>query len=177
MDRIGIFATLAILVLVSTVGAGEYRIYRDSEGQVVISNVKPPLEASTIASYDLGDVTWEEVRQAEKVRQAQRKSEEMYGLGLRIEELERRNNELVEQIQRLKMAQLYVPPQPRTVVISTVRILRHKKHTRAHRRNHRTGKAVSIHRPHLPRDRRSASMEKSVRSRSRPHGRSGHTHR
>ena len=94
-----------------------------------------------------------------------------------IEELERRNNELVEQIQRLKMAQLYVPPQPRTVVISTVRTLRHKKHTRAHRRNRRIGKAVSIHRPHLPRDRRSASMEKSVRSRSRPHGRSGHTHR
>jgi len=172
MDRIGIFATLAILVLVSTVGAGEYRIYRDSEGQVVISNVQPPLEASTIASYDLGDVTWEDVRQA------QRKSEEMYGLRLRIEELEKRNNELVEQIQRLKTARLYVPPQPRTVVISTVRTLRRKEHTRAHRWKRRTGKAVSIHRPHLPRDRRSASMEKSVRSRSkRPHGRSGHTHR
>ena len=174
MDKIGIFATLAILVLVSTVGAGEYRIYRDSEGQVVISNVQPPLEASTIASYDLGDVTWEDVRQA------QRKSEEMYGLRLRIEELEKRNNELVEQIQRRKMAQLYVPPQPRSVVVvnSTVRTLRHKKHTRAHRRNRRTGKAVSIHRPQRPRDWRSASMEKSVRSRSkRPQGRSGHTHR
>ena len=172
MDRIGIFATLAILVLVSTVGAGEYRIYRDSEGQVVISNVKPPLEASTIASYDLGDVTWEEVRQA------QRKSEEMYRVSLRIEELERRNNELVEQIQRLKMAQLYVPPQPRTVVISTVRTLRRKEHTRAHRWKRRTGKAVSIHRPHLPRDRRSLRWRSRSGLGPRDHtARSGHTHR
>ncbi len=172
MDRIGIFATLAILVLVSTVAAGEYRIYRDSEGQVVISNVQPPLDASTIASYDLGDVTWEDVRQAK------RKSEEMYGLMLRIEELERRNNELVEQTQRLKMEQLYVPPQPRSIVIRIGRTLRRKEHTRAHRWKRRTGKAVSIHRPQPPREWRSASMENSVRSRSeRPQGRSGHTHR
>ena len=163
------FATLAILVLVSTVGAGEYRIYRDSEGQVVLSNVKPPLEASTIASYDLDDVTWEEVRQA------QRKSEK-YGLRLRIEELEWRNNELVEQIQRLKMEQLYVSPQsPSVVVYSTGRTLRRKGHTRAHRRKHRKGKAVSIHRPQPRRD----WGRPRWRSRSglRPQGRSGHTHR
>lgn len=171
MDRIGIFATLAILVLVSTAGAGEYRIYRDSEGQVVISNVSPPLEASIIASYDLGDITWEEVRQA------QRKWEEMYGLSLRVGELERRNNELVEQIQRLKMAQLYVPPQPRSVVVvnSIGRTLRHKKHTRAHRRNRRTGKAVSIHRPQARRD--WGRLRWRSRSGFRPQDRSGHTHR
>ena len=171
MDRIGIFATLAILVLVSTAGAGEYRIYRDSDGQVVISNFSPPLEASIIESYDLGDISWEEVRQA------QRKSEE-YGLRLRIEELERRNNELVKQIQRLKMAQLYVSPQPRSVVVvnSIGRTLRHKKHTRAHRRNRRTGKAVPIHRPQPPRD--SGRLRLRSRSGLRPQGgRSGHTHR